>query len=82
MQPALLGLHGAPQLIVWQRSHRQQSSIMWVVLQDKAVMLCSMAHCLQLTGSTSNAQRINRQLCCCTCSIAVHALSTASWSAE
>ena len=51
MQPALPGLYGAPQLLVWQRSHRQQSSIVRVVIQNKAVVLCSMAHRLQLTGS-------------------------------
>lgn len=50
MQPALPGLYGALQLAVWQRSHRQQSSIMRVVIQDKAVVLCSTADRLQLTG--------------------------------
>ena len=58
MQPALPGLYGTLQLVVWQRSHGQQSSIVRVVIQDKAVVLCSMAHRLQLPASTLYTQRL------------------------
>ena len=67
MQPALLGLHGAPELIVWQRCHGQQSSIMRIVIQDEAVVLCSMAHRLQLTGAASSR-----------CGLSLHGSSTAA----
>ena len=41
VQPALLLLHGRPQLSIRQRLDWQQRSIMRVAVQDKAIVLCS-----------------------------------------